>query len=593
MRPTTQSIHISRRPLPLSNAQIRDFFCPRQFSHKPPKLILVSHRASLRPQLPFLPSSNSYRSNVQLSRLFSISAANKKFLREYYRETIRWTGILGVVWVSFTVAGYAILTERQERAFPSPHEWGFITRWRFRRGKWYQVPENNELEGFTNWARVWWEMKNTLVRLEDPEIDGAGIKEQDEEEGGLMVPGVGKAGYDLTAKSEEWRQGYWEVLMGMAEASENLEGWVTTESRKFIWSPIYVPSPSNPDPPEPLPGGLPAPPEEERLPAGGQPPEDYYMKILTSNGFTTSQRLRAALDCADWFSFKELTDSAEEMYRWALDIAISGLSTPDPTIVLNPKTGVLASSPEASAHLTPNIVLAVTELATFHAQHNNTTAALPILISLLRARLSAPEAPETIPAPQPSPSMISQFIDLLIEPTYPPLPPTGDDPFLRKDTQRCEEAALKSYIGEILFATANATARSRRGAPADQTPGLSWVRDAVSTSKQAQSIPAVEADSSIRKHCETCEEIGLEAWGKILTYLVASARDDIAAVKRGWGPSALAYKYYWGLDQLEQKAEDLAEEEIGVTMRLHKLRMKVYGELLREQDRKHARTFVF
>ncbi|PVH94550.1 hypothetical protein DM02DRAFT_618530 [Periconia macrospinosa] len=588
MRPTTQRIRLPRGSIPASKTQIRDSFCPRQFSHKPPKLILVSTRASTRPQLPFLHPSGSYVSSAQLSRLFSISASQKKFIKDTARDSVKWTLIFGTVSVSFSLAGYAILTERQERAFPSPHEWSFITRFRFRRGKWWQVPENNEKPGATNWPQVYEEMLKAVERLEDVNKDGAGIVEQDQEEGGLLVPGVGKAGYDVTAKSEEWRQGYWEALMGLALAAENQDGWVTTASQKYYWSPAYVPTPQNPYPPDVLPGGIPLPPEEERIPAAG-PPETFYMKLLTTKGFTTSQRVRAALGCAHWLTFKELTDSAEEMYRWALDIAISGLPTPDKSSVIDSKTGVLSST-ASKEHITPNLIFAATELATFHASQGNTTAALPILVSLLRARLEAPEAPATEPPKRQEKSMISEFINLLVEPVYPPLPPTGDEPFLRIDTDRCEEAALKTYIGEILFATAGPTSYTLQTA---KTPGLSWVRDSVSTAKQAQSIPGIQAEVPRRRRCETCEEVGLEAWGKIMTYLAAQAKEDLEGVKRGWGPRALAYKLLWGTDALEARIEDLEEEEDGVAMRLHKLRVKVHREETAEHRRKYARTFVF
>ena len=47
------------------------------------------------------------------------------------------------------------------------------------------VPENNEEEGFPNWARVYDELDHALSRLEDPDTDGAGLAEQ--EEGGILA----------------------------------------------------------------------------------------------------------------------------------------------------------------------------------------------------------------------------------------------------------------------------------------------------------------------------------------------------------------------------------------------------------------------
>jgi hypothetical protein len=583
MRPATPRIRSLHRVLDQANAYAAEFPCPRQFSHKPPRLLLVSHRSSPRPQLPFLYPSGSYFSNAQLTRLFSISSNNKKFIKETARETVKWTILIFIGTSCFTIASMGILSERQERAFPSPHEWSLITRFRFRRGKWWQVPENNEDEGFPNWARVYDELQHTLARLEDPNKDGEGLAEQ--EEGGILVPGVGKAGYDLTAKSEEWRQGYYEVLIGMATAAERLEGWVTDRWRKNVWAPEFVASPTNPRPKATLPG-MPLVPDEEDRRAPAEAPELFYIKIITTKGFTTYQRVTAALGYADWLAFKKLPDSAEEMYRWALDIAISGLSTPDPTTIINPSTGVLsATAPQDS--ITPNLVYAATNLATFHAAQGNLTTALPILISLLRARLSAePSVPN--PENKQDSSLGATLLSLLNEPDYPPVPPTGDEPLLRRPEDRCEEAALKNYIGEILFATATSSSSSAQ----QRQQGLSWVRDAVSSAKTAQSIPAIAANDDLRHKCEQCEEVGLEAWGKIMTFLAAEAKEKKEAATTGWGINRLLWKIR-GTQTLEQEVDDREDEEEGVTLRLNKLRAKMLREEYEDMDKKYARTFVF
>jgi hypothetical protein len=588
MRPATHRIRLPRQTLGSFNVQFTEPPCPRQFSHKPPRLLLVSHRSFPRPQLPFLYPSGSYLSNAQLSRLFSISSNQKKFIKETARETVKYTILIFIGMSCFSIASLGILSERQERAFPSPHEWSLITRFRFRRGKWWQVPENNEEEGFPNWARVYDELQHTLARLENPNKDGGGLMEQ--EEGGILVPGVGKAGYDLTAKSEEWRQGYYEVLIGMASAAERLEGWVTDKRRRYVWAPEFVASPTNPRPKATLPTMPVVPEEEDRVPAAG-PPETFYIKIITSKGFTTYQRLSAALGYADWLAFKQLPDSAEEMYRWALDIALSGLSAPDPSTIINPTTSILSSTAPQD-FITPNLVYAATNLATFHASQGNLTTALPILISLLRARLNA-EPSEPTPSNRASDSsLVGTILSLLDEPDYPPLPPTGDEPLLRRPEDRCDEAALKNYIGEILFATSTSTSSSSASVTQQRQQGLSWVRDAVSTAKTAQSIPAIASSDDLRKKCEQCEEVGLEAWGKIMTFLAAEAREKKKAATTGWGLNRLMWKL-WGTQKLEVDAENLEGEEEGVTMRLNKLRAKMLKDEYEDMDRKYARTFVF
>lgn len=565
--------------------RVARFKATRQFSYKHPRQLLVSHHsAPPRPQLPFLYPPGAGQHHVargQILRLFSISANHKKFLKETARLSVRYSVLIFLLTSCFSIASLGILSEQQERAFPSPHEWSLITRFRFRRGRWWQVPENNEDEGFPNWARVYSELNYALNRLEHPAKDGAGLVEQDE--GALLVPGVGKAGFDVSAKSDEWRQGYHEVLMGMAAAAERLDGWVTDKWRRNVWAPEFVASPANPRPKAVLPGMPEVPDEEHRVPAAA-PPETFYLKIITTKGFTTRQRLAAALGYADWLSFRKLPDSAEEMYRWALDIAISGLSTPDPTVVLNPATAVLSSTAPADA-TTPNIIYAATNLATFLASQGRLAAALPIFVSLLRARTSAPAAPSTHTPSQKDSSLVGTLLSLLQEPDYPPVASSGDEPFLRRPTDRCEESALKNYIGEILFATASS--------PAQRQQGLSWVRDGVSMSKLAQTADEIRADDTLRKKCEQCEEVGLEAWGKMMTYLAAEAREERDALKSGGLKAWVSKIWGKGVEALDGDVERFEEEEEGVTLRLNKLRGRMLREEYAELDRKYARTFVF
>ncbi|KAG9201778.1 hypothetical protein G6514_005394 [Epicoccum nigrum] len=578
MPPPVRRTQLPRQALQSSNVRPAETPCLRQFSYKHPRQFLVGHGGSSRPQLPFLYPTGQHLSSGQIARLFSISANHKKFIKETAKLSVRYSILIFLVSSCVSIAGMGILSEQQERAFPSPHEWSLITRFRFRRGKWWMVPENNEDEGFPNWARVYDELDQALSRLEDPDTDGAGLAEQ--EEGGILVPGVGKAGFDITAKSEEWRQGYFEVLIGMAAAAERLDGWVTDKWRRNVWAPEFVDSKSNPRPKSVLPG-MPEVPDEDNRVAASDTPESFYMKIITTKGFTTRQRVTAALGYADWLSFKKLPDSAEEMYRWALDIAASGLPTTDSATVIDRQSAILSAT-APKEHITPNIVYAATNLATFYAEQGRLSASLPILVSLLRARTSVEEAPPS-PGKKQDSSLIGTVLSLLKEPDYPAVPPSGDEPLRRHETDRCEEAALKNYIGEILFATASS--------PEQRQQGLSWVRDGVSTSKLAQSLDPITRDDELRKKCEKCEEVGLESWGKIMTYLAAEARNKRDVATSG-GLSGLVWKLR-GTQKLEEDVENLEGEEEGVVMRLNKLRSKMLRDEYAELDRKYARTFVF
>jgi hypothetical protein len=222
MRPSAHRIQLPRGAPKPTRARTSDRPCPRQFSNRHPRQFLVAQQGISRPQLPFLYPAGQHLTNGQLARFFSISSNHKKFIKETAKLSVRYSVLIFLVTSCFSIASLGVLSEQQERAFPSPHEWSLITRFRFRRGKWWQVPENNEEEGFPNWARVYSELQYALNRLEDTSKDGAGITDQ--EEGGILVPGLGKAGFDVSAKSGEWRQGYYEVLMGMATAAERLEG---------------------------------------------------------------------------------------------------------------------------------------------------------------------------------------------------------------------------------------------------------------------------------------------------------------------------------------------------------------------------------
>ncbi|KAF2476401.1 uncharacterized protein BDR25DRAFT_300419 [Lindgomyces ingoldianus] len=580
MRPSHSSIpriYPARRILHPPNTRCSKPSIPRQFSHKSPRLLGVLHAAP-RPQLPFLyPTSRGL--NGQIFRFFTISSNHKKFIKETARLTVKFTFVFWLISTCFTIASLGILSERQERAFPSPPEWSLWTRFRFRRGKWWEIPENNEDEGFPNWARLYAEYEHALKRLEDPSKDGSDVVEQ--QEGGLLVPGVGKAGFDLTAKSEQWRQGYYEVLMGMARAAERMEGWVTDKKRNNAWAPEFIASPSNPRP-KATPPGMPVPPEEDEQLTITDPPESFYLKVLTSKGFTSHQRLTAALSYADWLSFKKLPDSAEEMYRWALDIAISGLPTPDPSTIINPTTAILSSTAPKEL-ITPNLIHAATTLATHYASTGNIASALPIYVSVLRARLHASPAPPSPPPPPKDSSLTGTLVGLFHAPPYPSLPSTGDEPLLRRPEDECEEAALKNYIGEILFATAGTSSQRRQG--------LNWVREGVSTAKSAQTLDSITADPERRKKCQLCEEVGLESWGKIMTYLAAEAREKRDQATAG-GIKGLGSRL-WGRGKLDEEVEELEGEEEGVVMRLAKLRQRMRKEEYEDMDRKYARTFVF
>ena len=85
--------------------------------------------------------------------------------------------------------------------------------------------------------------------------------------------------------------------------------------------------------------------------------------------------------------------------------------------------------------------------------------------------------------------------------------------------------------------------------------------------------------------------MGLESWGKIMTYLAAEAREKRDSAKSG-GVKNWTWKLS-GTAKLDEDVENLEGEEEGVTMRLNKLRSRMMKEEYDEMDRKFGRTFVF
>jgi hypothetical protein len=132
-----------------------------------------------------------------------------------------------------------------------------------------------------------------LKRLET--VDGEGVEEQGE--GGILVAGVGKTGFDISNKPEPWRRGYHECLMGAARAAEHLDSWVRDKTRNVAFPANTVIGPSNPNARPIPPGAISAPREEDCEPAFDAP-EVYYMRIITTpqgrctNGRWILRRLR-------------------------------------------------------------------------------------------------------------------------------------------------------------------------------------------------------------------------------------------------------------------------------------------------------------
>ncbi|KAF2146256.1 uncharacterized protein K452DRAFT_283533 [Aplosporella prunicola CBS 121167] len=510
-------LHSLRRPI-RPPAVPHQFPKPRLFTHNS-QLLLVISPSGPRPQLPFLHASSSalrYRhrgGQWQLTRF--LTTEHKKYIKEQVWLASKWTVFLWTSVGLLCIAAFGVQNEILERDTPTPSEWSMISRIAYRSARAQEDPSYFP-SGIVDWANTGGTYRRLMERLEDPNVDGKDVKDQGD--GGILVPGVGKAGYDIEAKSEPWRRGYFEVLMGCAKSAEQLDGWVKDTTRNISFPSEYVIGPSNPRP-RPCPAFMhSAPLEENCIPAFAQP-ETYYMKVLTTKGFNTNQRLKAALGYADWLDFKGLNDSAQEMYNWGMDIATSAL--PEVESVVDLKTGVIR---EGANRVSDNIVQAATSLATHYACNANVSAALPIYLSVLRARSSAPAAPYPSNGSSGSNGILDTIFSFIVPPQYPPPPPSGNDALRRTPNSKCEETALKTYIGEILFATA----------PSNLETGLAWTREAVAEAEAGVEDGSLKLED--RDKCAQCLEVGLNNLQKMVAKLDKEEKDKTSGLggKSSW-----------------------------------------------------------
>lgn len=498
----------------------------RPFTHRS-RLLLVSPPLN-RPQLPFLSPSPGSRPlpplSIHLRQHFGRLISTET--RDYYKHRISGGVRLGLkfyaILLLFHVIQLGIYQEEIEHKWPTPSEWSLKSRWCLRSAQALQNPEEiGKL--ITSWPMVAGYLRELVERLENPEIEGQGIIEQ--VDGGIVIEGVGKTGLDVSAKSEPWRRGYFQALLGAAKAAENLEGWVTDWKQRISAPVEYMVGPSNPNPKPMLPGVKKIPQEEDCGPSSPSP-ETFYMKILTTTGFETGQKLDAALAYADWLDYKGLAATARDMYDWALDIAVAGSPT-EASKVVDRKTGVLKNNGKDLP--SDNIVRVSTALAVHQAQQGNLPTALSIFTSVLKARRSLPELPPDtpvdLPPKKPSTDIITTFVNkiktVLIPNEYPPAPASGNEPPTRTPVSACEEAALMTYIGEIIFASSSTET------------GLAWTRDAADTAETSIFDLGGPDHVTPSHRCAQCLKVGLENWRTMVSKMIATAeREQLESMEK-------------------------------------------------------------
>jgi len=472
----------------------------------PSRLFTQNTLPSRRPQLPFL----SPIARRPLARF--LTTERKRWFKDEVRRAGKYTAVLWTLIFLFLTISFGVQQEYLERKFPSPHEWSWITRWNFRTARLNEEPDDEESP--VDWARTGEAYRRLIKRLENPDIEGKGLADQDE--GGILVVGIGKTGFDLKNKSEPWRRGYHRVLMGAARTAEHLDGWVRDTTRNTAFPANVVIGPSNPNP-RPVPPGAKSAPREEDCEPAFDAPETYYMRILTTQGFTEKQRLDAGLAYAAWLDFKGTPSAALDMYDWCLDIATS--SAPNPSAILDKLTHAININ---AGQVSSNVLLATTSLALHHAQNNNVSAALPILLSILRARKSLPEDSSTIrttSTEEPTgavATILSYARAAIVAPSYPSPPNAGNLPPMRDAKEMCEEAGIMTYIGEILYASNPSTAGRERG--------LAWTREAVDIAEEK--LRGRSLDEEAQMTCKQCLETGLGNWAKMVSRLAREEKEN-------------------------------------------------------------------
>lgn len=377
------------------------------------------------------------------------------------------------------------------------------------------------------WQNVYGHLRELLERLEDPKIEGQGILEQTD--GGILIEGVGKLGYDVSMKSEPWRRGYFECLINSAKAAEHLEGFMTDWKQRITAQAEYVHGPSNPNA-KTLPGQTSVVMHEEDSTPAAPPPETFYMKILTTKGFTDRQKIDAALAYADWLNYKGLNSTARDMYTWAMDIATSGLPS-DASRVVDPETGILKNNGKDLP--SENIMRVSTALGVQNVKAGDLATALSIFTSVLKARRDLPgettlrkenhQRPSTTRTP--FDDSLRKLQNMFVPSVYPEAPPDGNQPPVRSISSPCEEAGLMTYIGEILYASSS------------KETGLAWTRDAVDIAESVLLELGSDNASETRSRCSQCLKVGLSNWrtmvGNLVTQATRAERAAIAEAENG------------------------------------------------------------
>jgi hypothetical protein len=428
---------------------------------------------SSRPQVPFLSGSSSLQHVAR-----QISTERNRRLRISMRNLVRYT----VFFVGGSIAIQSILfavdQERYEREYPTPHDWSYPSRCAYRLAL---VARDDKRSAQPDWSWVYKCMKYTLERLENEKKDGHGLQQTPEQ--AVMDC------FDISGKSEEWRKGYARLLLAMASAMEQIDGWVLDKKQNYVVPVEMVRGPSNPRPSPLPPGATIHSPNEADCEPYGRPAEYYYDKLLNTPGIRYADLLDAKLARAYWKEFKGDEVGAGELFESAMTDSLALLGIEEPK-------SLLRFLEEPSRHLSENVLAASTALATHRARHGDSAEALSLFAAILNNRLSLPDDLRA-KSTDSSWDWIGKMKGLLHEPEYRLADPRNETAV----RNACDEAALRMFIGELLFATSSTR----------KEEGFNWTMSAIDTAaKELQAQVDEETDPKAGKTCRQCLEASFD-----------------------------------------------------------------------------------
>lgn len=573
-----------------------DRFASAAFTTKAPLEII--NGAGTRPSLTFLADRRHGKFAAR-----PVSTEQREYIKYQLRLAVYWTAILWIGAGGVFATYLALKEDWLDKQYPSPNDWSYLTRHAWRRAR-HEEAEEAYGRSMVNWGLVASSYRRVFALCETGGLLKTWSKplEQTQDWESYDFPGFDKElirrepvsplsnleriGFDISKQSEAWRRCYVASLMGMAKAAEMDEGWVRDKKRAQIWPKDMVVGPSNPHPKPPWPG-CPPPPAEENCEQAYDDPSFFYIRILTTTGLSQRQHMDAILAYAAWKDYKGDSTTAQKLYEVSLRMACDSFSSAHASVpveaVVNVSTGIV--DPRAP-FVTPNILRTCTALASHYVRHGDVSGGLAIYISALRARQSSRTNQNYTPSKSldlslRNPQSIIHWIASIPYPSVMPPPlPSGDELFLRDPTSNCEEAALMTYIGEVLFAS---TASNRNETFSEQRmrQGLSWTRDAVRLADVGNEDSKVSNDRNRRRICIQCLDAGLENWSKMVKAIAATS-DRNKSTGRVWsawlplaGSSAEEEAWDQELETVMRRRAVLAEE---------KMMMQINRQIARKSD---------